>query len=54
MKMIPFVLFINSAMKQIRVVKFVYVIKHKKIRRLVIEYNIFREKDYKKKNTTRY
>jgi len=38
----------NSAMKPIRIVKFVYVIKHKKIRRLVIEYNIFREKDYKK------
>ena len=38
----------NSAMKPIRIVKFVYVIKQKNIRRLVIEYNIYKNQDYKK------
>ena len=37
----------NSALKQTRIVKLVYNLKYKKINKLIIEYSVFREEDYK-------
>jgi len=38
----------DSALKQPRLVKLVYNLKHQNINKLIIEYGIFREEDYKK------
>ena len=38
----------NSALKKTRIVKLVYNLKYKNINKLIIEYSVFREEDYKK------
>tara|TARA_B110000908_G_C10226715_1_gene438348 strand:- start:491 stop:817 length:327 start_codon:yes stop_codon:yes gene_type:complete len=38
----------DSALKQTRMVKLIYNLKYKKINKLIIEFSVFREKDYKK------
>jgi len=38
----------NSALKQTRIVKLIYNLKYKNINKLIIEFSVFREEDYKK------
>jgi hypothetical protein len=38
----------GSALKQTRMVKLIYNLKYKNINKLIIEFSVFREKDYKK------